>query len=102
MGLWDRGGRGTGGSGKGRHRIGRLFEQDKLTPGPQVPHLEVWGWGEDGYGKQALASPGNSAPVSPGQAQAYSALRLQSLIAGIEELGEKGPVEGEGGPGWPI
>lgn len=65
-----------------------LLDQDKLPPGPQVSHLKMRGEEE--------REPGNSAPVSPGQAQAYSALGLQPLIAGIENSGEKGPVEGEG------
>lgn len=41
--------------------------------------------------------PSKSALVSPRQAQAYSAFRLQPLVAGIEDSGEKGAVEGEGG-----
>lgn len=40
--------------------------------------------------------PSKSALVSPRQAQAYSAFRLQPLIEGIEDSGEKGAVEGEG------
>lgn len=40
--------------------------------------------------RRSPLSPDNSARPSPGQAQAYSALRLQPLIAGIEEDGVKG------------
>lgn len=48
--------------------------------------------------RRSPLSPGISAPGSPRQAQAYSALRLQPLVAGIEEdWVQRGPWRARGG-----
>lgn len=73
-----------------------------MSPGPQVSHLEIRGEGERESRRSPLP-PGNSAAVSPGQAQAYSLLGLQPLIAGIDrDSGVKGARGDEGGESWPL
>lgn len=51
------------------------------------PRFPTWksGGEEERESRRSPLPPGNSAAVSPGQAQAYSLLGLQPLIVGIEK-----------------
>lgn len=84
--------------GRGQHRIGYLFEQDKLTPGPQVPHLEVGGGGAEGN-MQALSSLSRQlrSGVSRAGPSLFCSQAAAPHCANRGRLGEKGPVKGGGG-----